>query len=369
MAQYAMKPRAIHAYPAARLRLLAQSPNRAMARAIEFAPHLYSYSRDALQAWFHALGPRNAPVWMPAFHCGMEVRAAVDAGFTPRFYGITPELHVDEDRLAAGLREHPGPVLLIHYFGFPQPSIVRIAALCGEHGVPLLEDCSHALFSTLDGQPLGSFGQAASFSLYKTLGTVDGGALRAAAATTLAPTLAPQTIPWDAYLRAFQRRRRGGSDSPAEFAQRVAHARQRIFQEPWRYGCGISRLSLALLRRMDPQFVLERRRANYEQLDALLRGLPGYRPAYRALPAGTCPLYLPVFVRHRDDLLLRLQAAHVEGFIFGMFHHPAMDPAAFPESGTFREDLLCLPVHQDLDPGDVDRMASLLRSWLVTGAV
>ena len=82
------------------------------------------------------------------------------------------------------------------------------------------------------------------------------------------------------------------------------------------------------------------------------------------LPDGCCPLYLPIFIRNRANAFVKLFAARVEPFIFGMFHHPAMMIDAFPESRIMREDILCLPIHHDLSDADIDRVAALMRAVL-----
>jgi len=38
---------------------------------------------------------------------------------------------------------------------------------------------------------------------------------------------------------------------------------------------------------------------------------------------------------------------------------PAMDPAAFPDSRRMREEILCLPIHQDLGREEIERLASV----------
>jgi len=308
------------------------------------------------------------------------VRAAADAGFPPRFYQVNKDLNVDVDDLANGLRDEPGPVLLIHYFGFPQRSTFSVVALCRQRGVPLVEDCSHAFLSRLEERELGTFGQAATFSLYKTLGTSDGGALRVEQSElsdltghqfSLQPTKARPTIAWHAGRRKrraktifAQNGRNRKEELARRFGDRVVTARRRIFEGEWIYGRGISRLSLAMIQRLDTGRVVERRRRNYLQLDSMLCGVRNYRPVLSALPAETCPLYLPIFVRHRTEVLVRLQAALVETFIFGMFSHPAMDTERFPDSRVLREEILCLPVHQDLEEFDLRRMALALRPLL-----
>jgi dTDP-4-amino-4,6-dideoxygalactose transaminase len=365
--------KAIHAYPRPSLMTLQARSSTAMRQELAFAPHLTRFSRDALYLVFSALGTSpGLPVWCPSFHCGMEVRAAAEAGFTPRFYRLRGDLSVDEDHLARCLDEAPGPVLVIHYFGFAQPGTARIAALCRANGVPLIEDCSHAFLSRCDGRPVGSAGDAATFSLYKTFGTSDGGSLRFGGAFA---SLRRPRVAWSAQWGSIRRRWRDRAPIAhaeetirARFVRRNATARRRIFEDPWHAERGVSQLSLALIERHDPVRIIARRRSNYERLDALLRDAAGYRPVSASLSREICPLYLPLFIRNRARAFVTLFAARVEPFIFGMFHHPAMAPDDFPESRTMRDDILCLPVHQDLGDADVDRVASLVLPLLRGGS-
>lgn len=365
---------AIHAYPRPSLASLRRKPSAAMREELSFAPHLTRFSRDALYLVFSAFGAAPCtPVWCPSFHCGMEVRAAAEAGFTPRFYRLREDLTIDEQHLGQCLDDAAGPVLLIHYFGFAQPGTERIVALCRAKGVPLIEDCSHAFLSRCNGRPIGAAGTAATFSLYKTFGTSDGGALRYEAGRfdrPLAPLDRPR-VAWSAQWGSIRRRWR---DRPPltraeevirrRFDRRSVTAWRRIFEDPWHAPAGISLLSQAIIERFDPGQIVSRRRRNYERLDAMLRDAAGYRPVAPSLPDECCPLYLPIFINKRRDAFVKLFAARVEPFIFGMFHHPSMRIEDFPESGKMRDEILCLPIHQDLGDADVDRVAKLVRAVL-----
>ena len=48
---------------------------------------------------------------------------------------------------------------------------------CGHHGLTLVEGACHAIDSTVDGRPIGSFGTAGAFSLSKHAGAGVGGFL------------------------------------------------------------------------------------------------------------------------------------------------------------------------------------------------
>lgn len=76
-------------------------------------------------------------------------------------------------------RLHPGvrAVIITHMWGNPCP-MDEITTLCAEHGVLLLEDCSHAHFASWGGQRVGTFGDMAVFSTnQKAITTGEGGML------------------------------------------------------------------------------------------------------------------------------------------------------------------------------------------------
>ena len=58
--------------------------------------------------------------------------------------------------------------LLTHIGGWVNPDIERIAKLCKEKGVALIEDCAHSLGSLLNDKHTGLFGDAGVYSLYAT---------------------------------------------------------------------------------------------------------------------------------------------------------------------------------------------------------
>jgi perosamine synthetase len=58
--------------------------------------------------------------------------------------------------------------LLTHIGGWVNPDIKKIADLCNNKGVALVEDCAHSLGSKLKGRHAGTFGDAGVYSLYAT---------------------------------------------------------------------------------------------------------------------------------------------------------------------------------------------------------
>jgi len=76
--------------------------------------------------------------------------------------------------------EHnPRAVFLVHIGGHVAFEIERIAELCAQRGVLLIEDCAHAHGASWHGRRAGSWGDAGVFSFYatKTISTGEGGML------------------------------------------------------------------------------------------------------------------------------------------------------------------------------------------------
>jgi perosamine synthetase len=93
---------------------------------------------------------------------------------------------ISEDTLSmdpASLRQNLSPktrgVIVTHIAGFPNPDLKEIMAICKENGLFLVEDATHAIGATVNGQKTGSFGDAAVFAFTptKVLTTGEGGML------------------------------------------------------------------------------------------------------------------------------------------------------------------------------------------------
>jgi dTDP-4-amino-4,6-dideoxygalactose transaminase/thymidylate kinase len=98
-------------------------------------------------------------------------------GITVRFADADAYGNVTAATIAAQLAPDVKAVIITHMWGSPC-AMDDIAALCTEHGVLLLEDCSHAHFASWHGQRVGTFGDMAVFSTnQKAITTGEGGML------------------------------------------------------------------------------------------------------------------------------------------------------------------------------------------------
>jgi dTDP-4-amino-4,6-dideoxygalactose transaminase len=75
--------------------------------------------------------------------------------------------NIDLDQVRQRITGRTRAIILQHTFGIPV-DMGAAQALAAEHGLPLIEDCVHALGTRYRGKPVGSFGRAAFFSTEET---------------------------------------------------------------------------------------------------------------------------------------------------------------------------------------------------------
>ncbi len=326
------------------------------------------------------LGLRSGDtVLVPAYNCGGEVEAILAAGCEVVVYGVGHDGRADLQDLARRWTPRAKAVLVIHHFGFPQP-VVAIVDWARSRGLRVIEDCAHAWLTQSDGRLLGTFGDVAIFSPRKSLPIPDGGVLLPRPSI---PGEAPPLEPPDwrhcfrelvdatgrsvgrplgvplggALLRAVRPWSPGGLKplSRLEKPEDFASVAPRL---AWRMS-GVAR---RLLWATDHSEVVRRRRANYSLLLERFPRRKDLRPLFGELPAGVCPLYLPVVTEARDALWAHLERHGVASYRFWRWSHSAIPVSEHPNVAALRSQVLVLPVHQSLDPDDVARIADVVRT-------
>ncbi|MGI3203037.1 DegT/DnrJ/EryC1/StrS family aminotransferase [Streptomyces sp. GLT-R25] len=258
-------------------------------------------------------------------------------------------------------------VLTTNLYGMPD-RVAELRLRCEELGIPLIEDAAHAIGTHLDGQPIGTFGTAAAFSLSKHVAAMAGGFLAVEDAHTrrelellrddllvpgrlagdLATALRPLARSAVRTLHlvrpAWRTMQRLGLLERDDFrmalhAPRLAvsalQAPSLTAYEPWirvdlhdfrtRHGTlvrGQLKLRMALL---DEN--LTRRRAGVSVLSGTAWASPALRD--RAARGGPLPLFrVPLLVHDRDALVQRLVR---HGVVAGYIYDPPLDDYAGAE--------------------------------------
>ena len=315
---------------------------------------LYSLGRHALWQGVRALGLEPGDeVLVPAYHHGSEVEALVRAGLVCRFYGGGDRLQPLEAELEGLAGPSTRALLLIHYLGLPQDA-ASWRRWCDERGLFLIEDAAQGWLARDGGAPVGSIGDLAIFCLYKTFGLPDGAALvsrrppagSSASSALGATATARRHISW-ARSRAPLARGRSRPDDGFTMAEFD-------LGEP---GTGTTRATTFLVRRLASTDAAAARRSNYTVLLDRLRGRVA--PPFDSLSEGAAPFAFPLETTNKRAVLETLSKHGIDAFDFWSVAHPALGEDRFSAVGERRRRTIGLPVHQELRPQDVERIAAV----------
>jgi dTDP-4-amino-4,6-dideoxygalactose transaminase len=339
----------------------------------------FYFARNAVWLTVKMLGLDKGEVLMPAYHHGVEVEALVDAGATPRFYRVGSRWDVDVEDVERRIGPKTKALYLTHYAGFPGPT-EAMRQLADKHGLPLIEDCALSLLSSEGGVPLGSTGDVGIFCLYKTLPIPHGGALTINGPRSYSlpePPLPPLTSTLSHTVSALLQNLelRGGAVGrgmrklvrslghgvvKAADINRVATGTQHFNRQ--HVDMGMSPLARRIAQAQDLEGIVERRRRNYFFLLGRLRDVSP--PLFNQLPPGVSPLFYPLVVKDKAEVMARLHARGIESIDFWRHFHPACDASAFPEVATLRRSIVEIPCHQDLTPEVMAEVADAVRGAL-----
>jgi dTDP-4-amino-4,6-dideoxygalactose transaminase len=107
-------------------------------------------------------------VIVPSFSFAATANAVRLAGATPVFADIEPDhFCLDPAAVEAAVTPRTTAIMPVHLYGHPA-AMSALTAVAERHGLLLVEDAAQAHAATLDGRPVGSFGQVAAFSFYPT---------------------------------------------------------------------------------------------------------------------------------------------------------------------------------------------------------
>lgn len=345
--------------------------------------------RNAIHLGLAALGIRpGATVLLPAFHCTALVDPVIAYGAKPAYYPVRGDLGLDLERVEAELvRTRAAALLGVHFFGWPAP-VAELAALCARHGAAFIEDCTHTLFASVAGRPIGSFGDVSVFSFRKILPVQDGGALVLRAPRAAFPKPRAFIPPayqlrmakwtWDASRAGDFAPQPPPSGAPAPLPIGAVHSAAAALRGPdsqedpsflaecLRFPMSLaSRLILASSR---PEAIAAARRRNFAFLARRLSGISGLHPCYGALPEGAVPMGFPCLAgdgSRRWDYPLRARGVPV--FSFGEVLHASMDASLYPEARDLSARLVIFPVHQGLDENALAALAVKVETTFAAG--
>lgn len=329
-------------------------------------------------------------ILFPSYSCGIELDSIRYCKLKPVFYKINRKLLVDIEDVLQKITSRVKALLIIHYLGFPQP-VDEIRRICSEKKIYLIEDCAHAFLSSYMGHPLGSYGDASFFSLWKTLPVPNGGVLNI---NRKGYTCTRQQQNPSKFSTLFSlvelMRAKTWDDAPTikEDVQRILHdvthitissikffvvGFRKIFNPKALYlvrvdsysfeedlvDWGISRSAMNIVDNTDFDRVKRIRRKNFQYLlEYFLSSHHGILP-FQKLPEGVCPLFFPIIVENsetRQKLHSLLKCRGITTHPWWSRFHASVEWDKFPDAVGLKKRLLGLPIHQDLELHHLDRI-------------
>ncbi|GGD72223.1 DegT/DnrJ/EryC1/StrS family aminotransferase [Microbacterium murale] len=289
-------------------------------------------------------------VIVPSFTFAATGNSVALTGATPVFVDIEPDtFSLDPEAVAAAITTKTKGILPVHLYGHPA-RMRELEALAAARGVALYEDAAQAHGASLDGRPVGSFGEFAMFSLYPTKNMTSGeGGMVTAANEEIA--------------RRLRLLRNQGMERQYENEIIGFNARMTDIH------AAIGRVQLTKVDAWTAQ-----RQANAAFLDANLHGV-----VTPPVVEGAVHVYHQYTIRvpeDRDGFVAALKAEHNvgAGVYYPIPNHrlPSLAPYApgldLPETERAAREVASLPVHPSLSQDDLERIVAAVNTVTKAGA-
>ncbi|NQV82485.1 MAG: DegT/DnrJ/EryC1/StrS family aminotransferase [Rhodospirillales bacterium] len=230
-------------------------------------------------------------------------------------------------------------MVVYHQYGFAQ-DMEAIGAFASDRGIPVIEDCAHALAGDYRGRRLGTFGDYAVFSYSKFFPCIMAGGLWIRDAESYERIVAAMTENHKAYLQAWSLTVRLLHDLAADgspgLLNRMLETSYAVYDRHPR----INALVVRLLRHQLARPVMQKRRDNWHVLTQALADTD----MVAGLEETATPYCVPVKIPdHRRDQALT--AVRARGINAGYYKFDVARNLLRPDF----QDRLLVPVHQGLE--------------------
>ena len=309
---------------------------------------------SAIQIALRIIGVGPGDEVLAASYACMSTNAPIaTSGATAIWVDINPHTGtLDPAALERAITPRSKAVIVYHLAGYPA-DIRRIAEICQERGLKLIEDCDNALLATVDGQQVGGFGDFAVFSFYpnRQINATEGGALccRSAEDAERATKLRRYGIDLDRF-----RDPHGEIDPECD-----------IPEVGWAATLNnlCSAIGCAQLGDVEGRIAQTRRVAErLTQELAQISGVEVVAPLHGSVPSYWALL---IKLRNRDQVMSRLKKHGVQ---VSKLHQRtdqysgfAAPPRDLPNTEHFLEHVLGLPCGWWMNVADIDTVVSVLR--------
>ncbi len=262
--------------------------------------------------------------------------------------------------------------VLVHYFGYPQPT-EEIISILKDHSVYLIEDCAQAFLSRyMDGSPIGTKGDFALFSLPKFLPVPDGSLLiinnkrfsefkieyktsMLYRAAILSHLIFLQLVTWqrnvgNLFISNIM-------DYFCKVFYLIYYKIICVHSNPVR----ISKKSRYILERFNFKKFLETRRANTLCLLDLIRNdeIVYFFQIYK----GYNLVGLPILVKNRNSFRRYLKRNGIYSLVFNRYWYLPPNENNYVEESKIYFRHILIPVNENLTSEEIKHIAKVVNGW------
>lgn len=285
-------------------------------------------------------------VIVPALTFVATANAVRYCGATPVFVDVEPQHWcIDPSQVAARITRKTRGIIPVHLYGHPA-DMRPLRDIADEYGLWLLEDAAEAHGARYAGQPVGSLGEAATFSFHgaKILTTGEGGMV-----TTN-----------DGHMAARMRYLRGQAlDTPGSYEHSAVG---------WNYRLTDLQAAVGLAQLERAEWHCTRRVEVASWYAAELPRLGPDSPQLQAIASWAVPAFWMVAVlcntgQQRHQIAKALRGAGIETrpvFVPLPFLPPHRDGREYPVARALSYRGLVLPTHANLTREDVARVCQVI---------
>ena len=327
----------------------------------------FSHARFALRKLICVLIDKGIKdLWVPSFVCREAIVPLETTTIRLRFYNIQDDLSPDYENIDIR-HKHRSAFMIVHYFGFPN-DMAELINFCKEHNLFLIEDCAQVHNTEYGGKLLGSFGSAAIFSPRKYLPIPDGAFL----------LINSEIIQKESFLKSTNKQKEirpiiisltkwflMKSRFPVAFWYKNQSVILRHEELPYNDTMDevINYYSEKMLRVLEKDLLLitKKRQDNFLFLLEKLNGLP-IRPLFPKISNAICPYVFPFSINLRDEILTKLRKYGIGAQYWPALPKEVFRNSSFPLANKLRDNLLLLPIHQDLSQKHIEYIADTLAS-------
>ncbi|MBU3822751.1 DegT/DnrJ/EryC1/StrS family aminotransferase [Flavobacteriaceae bacterium XHP0103] len=247
----------------------------------------------------------------------------IESGVKHDFYLLNSDLSIPISEIENKIKnKRYALILLVHYFGFKIQNIEDIVKLCKKHQIIVVEDCAHLYnYNMFHISDAGTFGDLAFYSLHKNFALKNGGLL-------VRNNIEHLSID------------NSGIDTAYGFSETLS----------------AYRTDLIAKKRID----------NFEFLDVLISNIKSVKPL-KKISKGDIPHNYPIIVKGnlREKLYFWLIEKNIT--LIALYYRliEPLQAKEYKEMQYVSNNILNLPVHQDVEKKDLDILVKLIEEALV----